>query len=109
MNQLPSPPLFSNVLYVLGCGVTGELALLLACHRPSPSMESRGGVGGGGRLLHYLMPFNNSLSNFIMHIIVSCSFQMLFISNRETQTHSDIYKAASNQVIISKIHYDEFL
>lgn len=30
-----------------GCGVTGELALPLACHLPRPSMESRGGGGGG--------------------------------------------------------------
>lgn len=61
MNQLPSPPLFSSVLCELGCGVTGELALPLACHLPSPIMESRGGGGvcvcvWWGELLHYLLP-----------------------------------------------------
>lgn len=38
---------FFSVLCVLGGGVTGELALPLACHPPRPSMESRSGGGGG--------------------------------------------------------------
>lgn len=41
---LPSPPLFFQCL---ACGVTGELALPLACHLPRPSMESRGGERRG--------------------------------------------------------------